>query len=41
MLEEIDVYLSEEISENMARGMPRDEAGRRARIKLGSLQTSP
>ena len=36
--EEIDVYLAEEIAGNMARGMPAEEAQRRARIKLGNPQ---
>jgi predicted permease len=38
LLEEIDVYLAEEIAENVARGMSPEEARRRARIKLGNPQ---
>ncbi len=37
LLDEIDVYMAEEIAENIARGMPEDEARRRARVKLGSV----
>ena len=39
LLQEIDVYLAEEIAENMARGMPAAEARRQARIKLGNVGT--
>jgi predicted permease len=37
-LDEIDVYLAEEIAENVARGMPEEEALRRARVKLGNVE---
>jgi predicted permease len=36
--EEINAYLEEEAAENMARGIPPDEARRQARIKLGNCQ---
>lgn len=36
--EEINTFLSEEIAENMARGMAVEEAQRQARIKLGNPQ---
>ena len=36
--QEIDLYLSEEIDENLARGMSPDEARRRAYLKFGSPQ---
>jgi predicted permease len=39
LLQEIDLYLDEEIAENMARGMSKDEARRQARIKLGNPQS--
>jgi putative ABC transport system permease protein len=39
LLEEINVYLVEEIAENVARGMSPEEARRRARIKLGNPQS--
>lgn len=39
LLEEIEVYLAEEIAENIARGMSPEEARRQARIKLGSAET--
>jgi putative ABC transport system permease protein len=35
---EMDAFLAEEAAENVARGMPDDEAQRRARIKLGNRQ---
>lgn len=38
LLDEIDVYLAEEIAENIARGMPEAEARRRARVKLGNVE---
>ena len=36
--QEIDVYLAEEIAENIGRGMASEEAQRQARIKLGNPQ---
>ena len=36
--QEIDAYLTEEVSENIGRGMPPREARRQARIKLGNPQ---
>ncbi|MGA2728827.1 MAG: ABC transporter permease [Terracidiphilus sp.] len=36
--QEIDVFLEEEIAENIARGMAAEEARRQARIKLGNPQ---
>jgi hypothetical protein len=39
LLQEINLYLDEEIAENMARGMSKDEARRQARIKLGNPQS--
>jgi predicted permease len=36
--EEINAYLEEEAAENMARGIPPDEARRQARIRLGNCQ---
>jgi putative ABC transport system permease protein len=38
LLEEIDVYMAEEIAENIGRGMPEDEARRQARVKLGNVE---
>lgn len=38
LLDEIDVYLAEEIAENIARGMPEEEARRKARVKLGNVE---
>jgi hypothetical protein len=34
--QEIELYLTEEIAENIARGMPADEARRQAYLKFGS-----
>ncbi len=39
LLQEIELYWDEEIAENMARGMSKDEARRQARIKLGNPQS--
>src|SRR5579862_1192882 len=36
--QEIDLFLAEEIDDNIARGMPPDEARRRARLKFGNPQ---
>jgi predicted permease len=36
LMEEMESYMAEEIAENMARGIPEDEARRRARIKFGN-----
>jgi predicted permease len=36
LMEEMESYMEEEIAENMARGVPEDEARRRARIKFGN-----
>ena len=36
--EEMESFLAEEIAENVARGLPPEEAERRARIKLGNTQ---
>jgi predicted permease len=36
--QEIDAYLAEETAENIARGVKPEEAGRRARVKLGNPQ---
>ncbi len=38
LAQEIDLYLAEEIDENIARGMSPDEARRRAYLKFGSPQ---
>jgi predicted permease len=38
LVQEIDLYLAEEIDENIARGMSPDEARRRAYLKFGSPQ---
>jgi hypothetical protein len=38
LLQEIGLYLDEEIAENMACGMSKDEARRQARIKFGNPQ---
>ena len=38
LLQEIDTYLTEEIAENMARGMSPDEARRQAHLKFGNPQ---
>jgi putative ABC transport system permease protein len=38
LLAEIDGYMAEEIAENVARGMPEEEARRLARVKLGSVE---
>ena len=37
-LQEIDTYLTEEIAENVARGMPPEEARRQAHLKFGNPQ---
>jgi predicted permease len=39
LLQEIGLYLDEEIAENMARGMSKEEAWRQARMKLGNPQS--
>ena len=39
LLQEIEVFLSEEIAKNIARGMSPEEARRQARIKFGSPET--
>ena len=39
LLQEIDLYLDEEIAESMARGMSKEEARLQARIKLGNPQS--
>jgi putative ABC transport system permease protein len=39
LLQEIEVHMTEEIAENVARGMSPKEARRQARIKFGSPQT--
>lgn len=39
LMEEIESYMAEEIAENMARGMPIEEAKRRAHVKFGSPVT--
>ena len=36
--QEIELYLAEEIAENVERGMPADEARRQAYLKFGSLR---
>jgi predicted permease len=36
LLDEMESYIAEEIAENVARGMPEEEASRQARIKLGN-----
>src|SRR5438045_849689 len=36
--DEIETFLSEEMSDNMARGMSPEEARRQARVKLGNPQ---
>ena len=39
LLQEIEVHMTEEVAENVARGMSPEEARRQARIKFGSAQT--
>ena len=36
LMEEMESYMAEEIAENVARGIPEEEARRRARIKFGN-----
>jgi predicted permease len=36
LMEEMESYMAEEIAENVARGIPEEEARRRARMKLGN-----
>lgn len=38
LTQEIDLHMAEEIDENVERGMPRDEARRRAYVKFGNPQ---
>jgi len=38
LAQEIDLYLAEEVQENIARGMSQEEARRQARVKLGSAR---
>jgi putative ABC transport system permease protein len=38
LLEEIDVYMAEEIAENIARGMTEEQARRQARVKPGNVE---
>ena len=39
LAQEIDLYLAEEAKENIARGLPPEEARRQARLKLGNPET--
>jgi putative ABC transport system permease protein len=38
LLQEIDVYMAEEIAENIERGMTEEQARRQARVKLGNVE---